>query len=235
MPIETNCPGCSKKLRVGDEHAGKKARCPLCSTIYIVGGAAQAATPTPPAGDPFPSMPATPGTSSAAQPSTPAGWYMQAENGQVYGPVSRAELDNWFRDGRVTVSCKFRSGEGAWQSAASVFPALNVGNSSTSSSNPFSSPAASVSSTSSSYSVPHRGAIILTLALLGWFFPCPIFCVAAWLMGSADLREIDSGRMDPSGRGLTQAGQIIGIVLSVLWGLGAFGMFCILGLGAGFG
>lgn len=36
MPIETICQGCSKKLRVADEHAGKQARCPGCGNIYIV-------------------------------------------------------------------------------------------------------------------------------------------------------------------------------------------------------
>jgi hypothetical protein len=36
MAIETICTGCARKLRVGDEHAGKKARCPSCGTIYNV-------------------------------------------------------------------------------------------------------------------------------------------------------------------------------------------------------
>ncbi len=36
MPIETTCPGCGRKLQVGEEHAGKQARCPLCNEIYNV-------------------------------------------------------------------------------------------------------------------------------------------------------------------------------------------------------
>ena len=36
MPIETQCPGCQRTLSVEDQHAGKKARCPLCNTIYEV-------------------------------------------------------------------------------------------------------------------------------------------------------------------------------------------------------
>lgn len=35
-------------------------------------------------------------------------------------------------------------------------------------------------------------------------------------MGNADLREMDQGRMDPSGRGLTQAGRILGMIQTLL-------------------
>ena len=36
MPIQLTCPGCSKQFRVADEHSGKKAKCPTCSTIFEV-------------------------------------------------------------------------------------------------------------------------------------------------------------------------------------------------------
>lgn len=36
MPIEMRCTGCGQMLRVADEHAGKKARCPGCGTIAEV-------------------------------------------------------------------------------------------------------------------------------------------------------------------------------------------------------
>ena len=45
---------------------------------------------------------------------------------------------------------------------------------------------------------------------------CPIFGVPAWIMGDTDLQEMASGRMDPTGRDLTQAGRICGIVGTVL-------------------
>jgi phage FluMu protein Com len=44
MPIELNCAGCGQLLRVADEHAGKKARCPACGTIADV---PQVASPAP--------------------------------------------------------------------------------------------------------------------------------------------------------------------------------------------
>lgn len=68
-----------------------------------------------------------------------------------------------------------------------------------------------------SYSVPHRGGIILALGILCWVFSCPVFSVMAWVMGASDLREMRAGRMDASGMGLTQAGHILGVVYSLLW------------------
>ena len=65
--------------------------------------------------------------------------------------------------------------------------------------------------------IPHRGGLILVLGILGWFIGCPIFSVAAWMMGASDLREVRCGRMDPAGKGLTQAGYVLGMVYSLLW------------------
>ena len=62
---------------------------------------------------------------------------------------------------------------------------------------------------------PHRGTLILVLGILGLLL-CQIFGIVAWIMGSSDLKEIDAGTMDPSGRGLTQAGKICGIIATVL-------------------
>ncbi len=63
---------------------------------------------------------------------------------------------------------------------------------------------------------PHRGVVILVLGILG-LVCCFILGIIAWVMGNGDLREMDAGRMDPSGRGLTQAGKICGIISVVLW------------------
>ena len=62
---------------------------------------------------------------------------------------------------------------------------------------------------------PHRGVLILVLGILG-IVCCSICGIIAWVMGNGDLREIDTGRMDPSGRGLTQAGKICGIISVIL-------------------
>ena len=81
---------------------------------------------------------------------------------------------------------------------------------------------------------PHRGTVILVLGILG--IVCCFICgIIAWVMGNGDLREIDAGRMDPSGRGLTQAGKICGIIGLILWIIYiVFNiLFMLLGLGGG--
>lgn len=65
---------------------------------------------------------------------------------------------------------------------------------------------------------PHRGTLILVLGILS-LVVCGPLGIAAWIMGNADLREIDAGLMDPEGRGTTQAGKICGIIACVLMAL----------------
>lgn len=65
------------------------------------------------------------------------------------------------------------------------------------------------------YVKPHRGAVILTLGILG-FFCSGIAGLIALILGTHDLREMKAGVMDPSGQGLTQAGAILGILCTAL-------------------
>jgi disulfide bond formation protein DsbB len=63
---------------------------------------------------------------------------------------------------------------------------------------------------------PHRGTLILVLGILSFVF-CGIFtAIPAWIMGNSDLKEMDAGTMDPAGRGLTNAGRILGMILTIL-------------------
>ena len=78
---------------------------------------------------------------------------------------------------------------------------------------------------------PHRAGIILALSLLGWFF-CPVFSVAAWLMGRDDMRKMDRGKMDESGRTVTQVGTVVAIVNCVVIALGIAATLLFLMLGA---
>lgn len=66
---------------------------------------------------------------------------------------------------------------------------------------------------------PHRGVVVLVLGILGLVL-CAVCAPIAWMMGSADLREMDAGRMDPTGRGLTTAGKICGIIGTIILGIG---------------
>jgi hypothetical protein len=58
---------------------------------------------------------------------------------------------------------------------------------------------------------PHRGTTVLVFGILGLvvFF---VFGIVAWIMGSADIKAMKAGRMDPSGMGQTNAGRILGII-----------------------
>ncbi len=80
---------------------------------------------------------------------------------------------------------------------------------------------------------PHRGTVIMVLGIVGLVvgllgsFCCCIFPIAgcicgiiAWVMANGDLKEMAAGRMDPTGRGITQAGKIcgmIGVILAIVF------------------
>jgi hypothetical protein len=59
------------------------------------------------------------------------------------------------------------------------------------------------------------GILSLVIGCIGW-----IMGIMAWVMGNADLRAMDAGRMDPTGRGITQAGKICGMVSVILHAVG---------------
>lgn len=78
---------------------------------------------------------------------------------------------------------------------------------------------------------PHRGTLILVLGILSLIL-CGIFTgIPAWIMGGGDLKLMDAGAMDPSGRSLTNAGRICGIISCVLTALTVLGFIVFLGLG----
>jgi hypothetical protein len=77
---------------------------------------------------------------------------------------------------------------------------------------------------------PHRGTIILVLGILSLIICAPLG-IAAWIMGSGDLKEIDGGTMDPAGRSLTQAGKICGIIATILMIISAVVVILLIGLG----
>jgi hypothetical protein len=59
---------------------------------------------------------------------------------------------------------------------------------------------------------PHRG---IAVFLLGLFSLSPLGIVLgpiAWAMGNNDLKEMEEGKRDPEGKGLTNAGRILGVI-----------------------
>lgn len=62
----------------------------------------------------------------------------------------------------------------------------------------------------------HRGPLILTLGVIGWFFP--LLAVIAWIMGHSDLQAMQAGKMDPAGQSQTSSGKTLGMIATLLWG-----------------
>ncbi|MCH5375810.1 MAG: GYF domain-containing protein [Planctomycetes bacterium] len=157
-------------------------------------------------------------------------WYMKTPERQVFGPVAQEELHRWLNEGRISADCQLRSEkQPEWRPADEYFGILSR-TGTTPPVSPFATGGAVAGHPTRpgsgdpgwtparpSLAVPHRGALVLILGILGWCLFCPILAVIAWAMGSSDLREMACGRMDPGGRGLTQAGQVLGMVYTLLW------------------
>ncbi|MFO7906527.1 MAG: GYF domain-containing protein [Planctomycetota bacterium] len=223
MPIETICEGCARRLRVPDEHAGKKARCPQCGTIYIVPASSDHASSESKADRARDQNVEQDHVEQDHVEQDVEGsvdrWQLRTPDGHLYGPVPKEELDQWYAQGRIPPAAMvIREGERQWHVATEIYPRLaDARNEAERSHNPFAEEPRSTPrhAVSPRRPLPHRGGTILVLALLGWFF-CPIFAPIAWSMGSGDLRSIRLGQMDPSGESLTQAGMILGMLETIL-------------------
>ena len=58
---------------------------------------------------------------------------------------------------------------------------------------------------------PNRGGLVLALGIVGLLCCGPV-SIAAYIMGKNDLAAMNVRRMDPSGRGNTNIGRILGII-----------------------
>ena len=63
---------------------------------------------------------------------------------------------------------------------------------------------------------PHRATLILVFGILGIIPGCLPLGICAWVMGNKDLKDMDQGLMDPSGRDTTKVGKILGIIGTIL-------------------
>jgi len=77
---------------------------------------------------------------------------------------------------------------------------------------------------------PHRGTLILVFGILSLVLCAPLG-IAAWIMGNGDLKQMDAGTMDPTGRSVTNAGRICGIIGTILLELGALIWIALITLG----
>lgn len=215
--IETLCQSCGKRLRVDAEHVGKKARCPACRALYTVPDQCAVSQ----AGCELVSPAAVTGET----------WQVKAAEGLVYGPVSKAELDKWHDQGRITRRSQLLPTDGQrWLWATEVYPDLELATPMTAVPLP-AHQAGQVRPTTATlhphYTTgiePHRGLLVLVLSIISIPTLCAFPALIGLILGLYDLRLMKAGKMDPSGRRMTIAGVVVGAawtVLSVgLWAAG---------------
>ena len=143
-------------------------------------------------------------------------YYFKALDEKEYGPLGQAQIRDWLGQGRMDGNSQVRSADSDDWSPLSGHPELSelLAPSRSTPPSPTPSPQADVQ-----HYAPHRGALILTFGILGIACCFPLG-IAAWIMGNNDLQQIEAGMMDPSGKGITNAGKICGIVGTIL------GIFC---------
>jgi hypothetical protein len=186
MPTVINCPSCERKLKVPEELLGKKVKCPTCGTLFT-GGAEGEAPPEPEPEEPAP----PPRTRAAAE-----------------APSRRRRAEEDEDDDRDEDRDDDREDEEDDRPRRRRRPRRRA------------------------RGEPHRGATILVLGIISivlafGFLPC--YCsgpflpaiglalaIPALLMGRTDLRKINEGVMDESGRGITTGGFVCGIVGTIL-------------------
>jgi hypothetical protein len=145
-----------------------------------------------------------------------SGWYCVI-NGQQHGPKPLSELQDWARQGVLRpTDLVWTEGMAGWIQAATVQGQFTFAPA------PPTAPLPPPQVPPAVSQRPHRGTAVLVLGILG-IVCCVIPGIIAWVMGDSDLRGMKEGRMDPSGRGLTQAGRICGIVSVVLAVVGIIG------------
>lgn len=81
------------------------------------------------------------------------------------------------------------------------------------------------------YLAPHRASLVFVLGLLSMCcIGAPLTGIIAWILGAGDLKEMDAGRMDPSGRGQTQTGKLLGMASVILFVLAVVGYCAVVGV-----
>ena len=131
MPIEMTCTGCGQTLRVADEHAGKKARCPACGTIAEVPWAGVEVRPVAEPSNPFSSasQPAPVGNPFSDGPDPKANPYA-SPSAPAFGPHSFGRPHRGgtiLTFGIVGILCCMPFGIAAWVMGASDLSEIRSG------------------------------------------------------------------------------------------------------------
>ena len=110
MPQNLTCRHCQRHF-FPPEQSGKPAVCPHCGK-EVPAPAVDTVTP--------PTEPVNPPRKTHS-----TEWFVQAEDGRQYGPVTGELLRGWYEEGRITADCQLlRKGANQWQWATDFYPDL---------------------------------------------------------------------------------------------------------------
>ncbi|WP_040351971.1 hypothetical protein [Blastopirellula marina] len=147
---------------------------------------------------------------------------LRIPEGRIYGPMPLDQLEEWICQGRVDDKCDVRlTLNGPWQSAATIFPVLQLPPT-VSSGNPFKIEPKPLANAASASRLSERGIMIVLFGVLGWV-GCPVFAVLAWGMGASDLEAHREGRLDTRSVLITQIGYFLGMFGAITWATAILG------------
>lgn len=151
------------------------------------------------------------------------GYYVIAHDGNRYGPADIATLQQWVREGRIAPNTLLEDEFTGTQIQASLLPELSY----LFAAMPPPDTAGRAAPTASFAGSPSgQATTALVFGILG-LICCPVFGIAAIVLGQQEVSRIDQGMSAIEGRGLAQAGYILGIVSLVVWVLGVLPLIMI--------
>lgn len=92
--IVFECQKCGKLIKIADQYAGKRGKCPGCGEIIDIPSDLLNCSESPSPANPSRPLP------TATIPSGAKEWHCRV-GGTEYGPISDAQLKHWIGDGRV--------------------------------------------------------------------------------------------------------------------------------------
>ncbi len=237
MSIITDCPSCSRKLRVPDELVGQAVKCPTCNETFALIEEPAIESPAPVAA----SSDAVPAIQSDQPPGLPQNPNPDAPPASEETPPaeSKEEMDReTAASGHAGVHDPHRAllpaedlmpcpycGEQISKNAARCrYCGENLGDEEDED-RPWEREFRPYQGARRD-SEPHRGSLVLTLGIVSIVLAMPMvpfvglaLGITAWIMGHFDMKKMRANQMDPQGFGTTQAGFICGIVGTALGSL----------------
>ncbi|MEE3368164.1 MAG: hypothetical protein VX346_02345 [Planctomycetota bacterium] len=217
MVLKIRCPGCGYTLRFVDEQAGQLIRCFNCKTESTL-----------------PAQLAYADTDERTDKSSPPlaiadAWYVRNAAGEQYGPVPKSQIVEWVNEKRIDDTFQVRQAEGQWQASSQFLGAFRR-NATRNRAGQWGQehPQPDVENTTEEaftaaddYLKPHHGEVVLALAVLGLFCcGCGLpLSLTATTWGAIQMRNIQDGSVDPSGKRMLLAGTLLGLIPCIVIGL----------------